>query len=311
MPEKLTTLKFVERARLVHGDRYNYSKTVYVNALSKVEIICPRHGSFWQEANSHLKGCNCPICSAENIGRKKSNTEEFVRKAMLVHGDKYDYSKVNYRGSNKKVCIICKKHGDFYQTPSNHLFGQGCHYCKREHVWDKRGRITTEEFVRKAIEVHNDMYDYSKVEYVNFKTKVCIICHKHGNFWQSPSNHIKGHGCPNCKKSLGEQQIIKVLEFYNIDYEQQKKIPNTSLFCNNRYIYVDFYLPKYNLIIEYQGEQHYRPIRWFGGVEQFNKQQERDNAVRQYCKDNKIKLLEIPYAKQQNVSEIIKNELYL
>ena len=301
---------FVKIAKEVHGERYNYSKTIYVNALSKVEIICHQHGSFWQEANSHLQGCGCPICSAENMGRNKSNTEYFIKRAVEIHGNRYDYSKTNYIGSEQRVCITCKEHGDFYQIASNHLCGANCPECSKKESSDKL-RMSTHEFVERANAIHGWKYDYSKVEYINTKTKVCIICPNHGDFWQLPSAHLKGHGCSKCKKSLGEQQIIKVLDFYNVDYEQQKKIPNTSLFCNNRYIYVDFYIPKYNLIIEYQGEQHYKPIKWFGGVTQFEKQKERDNAVRQYCKDNNIKLLEIRYSKNHNVSKIIKKELNL
>ena len=190
MPKKKTKEEFIASAREVHGDKYDYSKVEYVCALTKVCIICPEHGDFWQEANSHLRGQGCPKCKYE---KQSSSTEEFIQKAHKVHGDKYDYSKVEYDGYKTKVCIICPKHGEFWQTPNSHLNGNGCPKCKGE-----KQTCTTDEFIAKAKKIHGDKYDYSKVEYVNNHTKVCIICPEHGEFWQIPSSHLQGKGCPKC-----------------------------------------------------------------------------------------------------------------
>ena len=190
MPNKKTKEEFIAKAREVHGDKYDYSKVEYVGALTKVCIICPEHGEFWQEANSHLRGQGCPKCKYE---KQTSSTEEFIQKAHKVHGDKYDYSKVEYVGALTKVCIICPEHGEFWQIPSAHLRGQGCPKCKA-----KKQTCTTDEFIAKAKKIHGDKYDYSKVNYVNRKTKVCIICPKHGEFWQTPNHHLSGCGCPKC-----------------------------------------------------------------------------------------------------------------
>ena len=128
------------------------------------------------------------------------NKEQFILKAREVHGWKYDYSKVDYKDSHTKVCIICPIHGEFWQKPDNHLNGWGCKKCGRK-ICAKNTRKTTEEFIKRAKDVHGDKYDYSKVEYINSKTKVCIICNEkdkngkeHGEFWQTPDNHYK-YGC--------------------------------------------------------------------------------------------------------------------
>ena len=123
---------------------------------------------------------------------KKLTTEIFIKNAKNVHGDKYDYSKVEYVNAHTKVCIICLEHGEFWQTPSNHLSGKGCILCANVK------KITTEEFIKRAKEVHGNKYDYSKVEYINNKIKVCIICPIHGEFWQMPINHLLGRGCKVC-----------------------------------------------------------------------------------------------------------------
>lgn len=196
---KLTTEEFIAKAKAVHGDRYDYSKVEYVDAYTKVCIICREHGEFWQTPHSHSSGSDCPECARKKMGAARAiNNEIFLIKAHKVHGDKYDYSKTKYIKSNINVIITCRKHGDFYQKPNNHLSGAGCPKCQKEHAASLL-RKTKEWFLQKAHEAHGNKYDYSKVDYFDQKTKVCIICKKHGEFWQLPSNHIKGHGCVKCR----------------------------------------------------------------------------------------------------------------
>lgn len=136
--KKLTQQEFIERAKSIHGEWYGYSNVVYKNGCTKVCLICPIHGEFLQRPQEHLRGHGCPICGNNAV----SNTEEFVKKAILIHGNKYDYSKVVYVRSKDKVCIICKECGrEFYQTPNSHLRGNGCPYCATRHINDKtRGK---------------------------------------------------------------------------------------------------------------------------------------------------------------------------
>ena len=141
---------------------------------------------------------------------KKYNTESFISAAELVHGNKYNYSKVNYITNHSKVCIICPEHGEFWQTPYSHLKGRGCTKCGHS--------LDTEEFIKKSKVIHGDKYDYSKVKYINNSTKVCIICPEHGEFWQTPKNHLSGKGCGKCAN------VIKGKSFHKIDKEKITEI---------------------------------------------------------------------------------------
>ena len=230
--KKKTKEEFIKEARKVHGDKYDYSKIEYVNNATKVTIICPKHGhdEFWQTPNSHLQGHGCPKCANESNGERcRSSKEDFIKKTRKEHGDKYDYSKVEYVNCDTKVCINCRDHGEFWQTPNNHINGSGCPKCYVENRSDKR-TLTKEEFVKKALKVHGDKYDYSKVEYVGSKTKVCIICSEHGEFYQRPGDHLKSCGCPKCKGdktrercTLTKEEVIKKFrEKHNDKYDYTK-----------------------------------------------------------------------------------------
>ena len=197
MPKKITTEQFIEKAREVHGDKYDYSLVEYISGITKVKIICPLHGEFEQMPCSHgNQGNGCKYCFRE---RKFSNTEQFTEKAKKVHGEKYDYSLVEYVDNKSKVKIICPEHGEFSQKPSNHNMGSGCKQCA---IIERAISISlnTEQFIKKAKQVHGDKYDYSLVEYTHTHAKVKIICPLHGEFEQMPSAHCNGHGCKKCNK---------------------------------------------------------------------------------------------------------------
>ena len=217
---KLTTEKFVKKAKEIHGDKYDYSKVEYKNNSTKVCIICPNHGEFYQWPYNHLQGSGCSECSIANKSNKlRSTTSKFIEKAGKIHGDKYDYSKVDYKNNSTKVCIICPNHGEFYQTPKDHLEGRGCPRCSGVL------KLTTEEFIKRAKERHGDKYDYSKVVYKNKSTKVCIICADHGEFYQIPSDHLRGCGCHMCsgKAKLTTQGFTKrASELHNNLYDYSK-----------------------------------------------------------------------------------------
>lgn len=134
---------------------------------------------------------------------KRKTTSEFISQAQVVHGNQYDYSKVTYVNSNTKVCIICPIHGEFLQTPDAHIRGQHCPKCMGKDV-------TTGSFVGKARLKHGNKYDYSKVRYTNNSTKVCIICPEHGEFWQTPANHLRGSGCPECAHNAQTKSMYGV-----------------------------------------------------------------------------------------------------
>ncbi len=279
----LTNEKFIERAIKVHGNKYDYSKVDYTGNANKVIIICKVHGEFYQKPNHHWDGNGCPEC----MGLKRYSNQEFIIKAKAIHNNFYDYSKTRYINSYTPVTVICPNHGEFYPQPATHLLKRGCMKCFYDRIAN-----TTDKFIKKAREVHGDKYNYSKVVYINRTTKVVIICPIHGEFKQSPRDHIQGTGCPICSSSKGELAIKAILDKRSIKYIQQYKIPEVA----NRFSY-DFYLPEYNLLIEFHGGQHYKYIPFFhrNGEDDFLKQKNRDDMVRSNARQFKYRYLEFNY----------------
>ena len=189
-----TTEKYILQAKNVHGEKYIYDKVIYTSSANKIEIICPEHGSFFQQAGQHLLGSGCPHCYRQ---KATLTTNEFIEKARNVHGNKYDYSETKYIKGSKKLKIICSIHGVFEQTGESHLSGNGCKKCGALLVIKKNTR-TTSEYIEKAIEKHGNKYDYSKTKFTNSVNDVTIICPKHGEFKMTASNHLKGYGCMKC-----------------------------------------------------------------------------------------------------------------
>lgn len=338
---KSTSEEFVKKAQAKYGNLYDYSKVDYKGNKVKVCIVCPEHGDFWMSPNNHLRGHRCPVC----FGTPKKTLEEFIKQANKVHDNQYDYSKVNYQSRKIKVCIICPKHGEFWQTPESHLNGSGCPSCrnhfriteqmflerarlihkgkydysKMDYVdsqtkiriicpvhgeyWQKpvghlygygcakcggSYRLTKNEFVERAKIIHNDKYDYSKVDYVNYSTKVRIICPVHGEFWQTPNNHLFGTGCPACPQSQLEGEMRQFLTANSIQFEQEKSFYWLKY---NKKMFLDFFLPEYNLAIECHGLQHFKSIDIFGGDDFFKLTQERDREKKRLCEKHGIHIL--------------------
>jgi len=202
--------KFIENAIKVHGNKYDYSKSIYTGCENKLIIICKTHGEFEQQPNNHLYGKGCYECARITINNsRRSNTQDFIIKANDIHGYNYDYSNVQYINNHDKVKIICNIHGEFEQSPSHHLNGQGCSKCGDIKTANSK-MYTINEFIEKSIIIHGNKFDYSKVNYVDSKTKIIIICNDHGDFKVKPNNHLSCYqGCPKCqtKKQYSKQQI--------------------------------------------------------------------------------------------------------
>jgi hypothetical protein len=195
---------FIEKANKLFNGKYNYSKINYTNSNSLLEIMCEEHGSFTKKASKHLQGQGCPTCSKINHSGKfkNSTTNEFIKKAVDKHGEKYEYSKVVYKNAIEDVIITCKEHGEFLQTPHTHLTGSGCNKCGIEKTADKK-RNTLEYFINKANEKHKNKFKYDKVVYKNTQSKVIISCPLHGDFEQNAGSHLAGNGCPSCSTIMG------------------------------------------------------------------------------------------------------------
>lgn len=246
--------------------------------------------------------------------KKRLSKIVFTKKATKKHGTKYNYSRVAYTNLETKVPIICILHNHtFFQTPKQHLYGSldgGCPRCCTE---TKRNNFSSgkDEFVRKATNIHGTKYDYTNVVYTNATTKVEISCKKHGPFMQRPNNHTSHkQGCPLCKSSGGENIIEYYLRRWNIPYIRQKRFDG----CRNRLpLPFDFYIPAKNILIEFDGEQHFTPPRFIKNKtkaqNQLAKTRQNDKIKNQFCKDQNIDLLRIPYTELNNIRNLLESTL--
>ena len=213
---RLTTAEFIARSMALHGDRYSYAKSIYVNAHTKIVIGCKIHGDFLQKATNHsTRGCGCWKCLKQNPPRARLDSQEnFVEKAKKVHGNRYSYEKVVYTTSKKAVIFVCRVHGDFSQKPNAHVQGKGCRECAKIAVADAC-RSTLEKFIEKARKIHGELYSYENIqEYTNSSTKVPIVCSKHGVFWQRPSEHLVGYGCLKCSYTTISKALLDTQESF-------------------------------------------------------------------------------------------------
>ncbi len=238
----LTSKQFIAQVSVTHKNKYDYSLLCYVNSSTKIKIICPVHGEFLQLPNNHSAGKGCSKCKNEKTSVRCSHTkEQFIAKAVKIHKNKYDYSEVRYKKDNLKIKLICKKHGEFLQTPRSHLNGNGCPKCAGFNT-------TIAEFANKARSLHKDKYDYVDFSYITSKKQSTIICPVHGPYFQSAEVHLRGSGCPKCvgKISKGEIELSEWLKSLDIVV----KTSDRTLIAPKE---LDIVLPEYKIAIEYNG----------------------------------------------------------
>ena len=239
MSKRSTTEQFKEKANKVKNFEYDYSKVIYVDNRTKVEILCKTHGSFFQAPDQHLGGSGCPKCN----GGVKLNTEEFIQRSICKFGAEYGLCKVVYKNNHTKIELICQEHGSFWQTPNAHLAGQKCPKCTGNI------RLSNDQFIDRSNVIHNFFYNYSKVVYVNSNTKVIIICPTHGEFEQTPDNHLGGHGCPKCSSSVSKKESSWFESINNPNIVKQFRIKT-----EDRHYVVDGYDPTTNTVYEFYGD---------------------------------------------------------
>lgn len=278
--KRLDKETFIKKSKEIHNNKFDYSLVEYKNVRTLVKIICPNCGIFEQLPWTHMKGIGCSKC--QNL-----TNEKFIEKSNVKHNNKYEYSLVEVINNKVKVDIICKIHGIFKQRPDSHMRGSGCPICHVENI-----SLRKEKFIKKSNDIHNKTYNYEIVNYIDNKHKVNIICKKHGIFEQRVGQHLSGSGCPICSSSRGEKKIIKLLNKRNIEFERQKKFNECK---NKRELIFDFYLPKYNLCIEFNGKQHYESVEHFGGNKSLEYTKKNDSIKKSFCENNNIKLLVISY----------------
>jgi hypothetical protein len=290
MSKRLTKEEFILKSKEIHGDKYDYSLINYINNSTPVKII--HEGNiYYQNPNNHLRGFKC-----ENI--KSLTQEEFISKSKEIHGDKYDYSLVDFKNVRGKIKIIYN--GLIYeQLGYAHLQGKSPEMLSI--------KITDDEFIRRSKEINGDIFDYSLVDCDGNKNKVKLI-YNDVIYDQCLRDHLSGHLPMNINiinnSSKGEKSVMKFLENNNIKYIREYKFQD----CKNiNYLRFDFYLPDYNLLIEYDGKQHFNSISIWGGDEGLKKIKINDNIKNQYCIKNRIPLLRISYL--ENVEDKINEYL--
>lgn len=380
---------FISRCKEMYGDQYDYSKAEYKGRETQVVLICKEHGEFSITPRTLLNGQSgrsphgCPVCYG--IPVRVNRTTESMREELLAkYGNKYDFSQSEYHGSEKKVKVICPKHGVFYRLYSTLMRGTSCPKCafvfdydnwrdecirirngefsypeqerprtladkiivhcnKCGHEWTTRLEVhaimkcgcpkckrasslfnsavckSSEiaswrgDFIARAKERYGDRFDYSCVWYKNNKTRVHILCREHLRWFSvSPDTHLRGAGgCPDCVQSVGESLVRHTLEQMGIKFIQQYFIPNENPELKRHHLVLDFYLPDMNVVIEYNGEQHYNDVKHFTLKEgySFEDQVLRDETVRKYCFEHGLTLIEVPYTKIDCIADFLRKKL--
>lgn len=304
--KKMTTEEFIIKALKVHGDNFDYSKVDYKGSKEKVLIMCSNGHEFYQTPNDHLNNHGCKICSG--WGQLQSPIK-FQKRLKKIYGDLYDFSISSYNGWDNSFKIICPFHGEIDVIPTNFINKKsGCPSCgneNRSHPFT----LTLDGFIERASETHNGRYNYSNSKYINFSTKLEIICDSHGSFFQTPKDHIiQSQGCPKCRISKGEKEIERVLNSYDVSFSSQHRFEGCF---NKRPLPFDFYLPQHNMCIEFDGEQHISPLKIFGGKKGFNYTKHNDEIKNKYCLKEGIQLLRIPHDELFNIEKILINKLNL
>ena len=252
----------IQYPNLIPMEEYKGDKT-------EITVKCIKHNyEFKTKPNTLKHGSGCKFCGREKLSEKKrKDISQVLSDFNKIHNNKYQYPylKDEYINNKSIITFICPIHGELSQQALKHLNGEGCKLCSHQSF-----PHTTETYIKRANEIHHNKYDYVNTKYIDRLTDIVITCPIHGDFTQSPKDHLSGCGCPICKESTLEKEIRNILETNSIDYLYEYKghtLHNKS---------VDFYLINYNVAIECQGEQHFIPINFFGGENKLKTYIDRD-----------------------------------
>ena len=244
MAKKLTNSDFIERSNDLHKNFYKYIDG-YKNAQTKIRIICPEHGEFYQKPYSHLQGIGCPKCGFKKSSSKnRKKIESFINQSNVVHNNYYNYNKSVYKNNKENIIITCPKHGDFIQMPQHHLNGHGCPICA-----PKKGNKPNDVFITQSSKIHDNKYQYSDL-YKGAHIPINILCPTHGTFSQTPNSHLKGRGCPDCQWKNSSKMEKKWLDILNIDNVYR----NVFIRIDGKIYKFDAYIPETNTIYEFYGD---------------------------------------------------------
>jgi hypothetical protein len=301
---------FIKKSQKIHQDEkgnplYTYNHVNYVNSRTLVNITCPIHGDFPQTPSDHKGGHGCRKCKSD---KRRLSKDEFIKRSQEEHNGFYTYDNVVMgKTGEDKVMVTCPKHGDFPTYPHQHMAGGGCKNCAIEN-----SKLTKDEFIEKAKEIHKDefgnsKYTYDNVEYLNANTNVMITCPIHGDFPQKPGNHLNGQGCGKCNESKGEKKLRDYFRKNNINFEGQKSFSGCFTFSDKKKrcfkLPFDFYLQERKILIEVDGEQHFKP---FFGDERLERQIFNDKVKNKFAiSDSQINKLIRIYYNGRNINYLI------
>ena len=302
---------FLKRAKKIHGDKYEYDLSNFVNSNTKIEVFCKIHNlKFEITPGKLLNGHGCYECGKDNI---RLNLKDVISQSKKIFKNKYNYdnSKIFYKNKKTYFTFFCKScNVEVEQRVDKHLKGGNCKYCE--------GAIKDNKmFIRKAKKIHDNIYDYSNVKYKHHLKNVEIICKKHGPFMQTPKIHLGGSGCPSCSSSKGEKKIAKYLKLNNIKFIHDKPY---SKYCKTKKedekLRFDFFIPEIKLFIEYDGRQHFKAENYGSSKitrkERLNNEQKRDHRKNTLVSKNEnYKLLRIKFTDFDRINEILRVELNL
>lgn len=305
-----TTETFINEAIQKYGDKFDYSLVNYSGAYNQINLICHEldengneHGIFQTTPVKHLYGNDiCPKCRQTY----RYTMETCINKIKQIYKDKYDCKDVIYKNCEEPIILYCKKHGKFERS-AHWLFthkDDACPQCRKEKIFENHPTriLAANAFIEKAKKIHGEKYDYSNVNYITAKQPVSIICKKHGEFYQTPNKHLGGENCPKCKESILETHMRAALEQNNIKYIQEKRFQWLGL---QR---LDFYLPDYNIAIECQGIQHFKQMNIYNNDENslFNTH-EMDQKKLNKCLENNVPIL---YYTETSYNIFLNNKVY-
>ena len=299
---KKANVKFIKEASELHNNKYDYSKLNYISAKENIIIICPTHGDFEQTPNTHLRGGGCKKCANEKVKERMSIPWNIYRDDLhKIHDNKYDYSKVIWKGVDIDIIVVCPIHGDFEIRPADHKRGRECQKCSKEtHI--QYNKLDTENFIEKSIQIWGKEYDYSKTKYIGADEKVIIICNKHGEFEQLPSNHYK-YGCASCGREKNVRNN-ELKEKCKNEFEMKSNIVHDYLYDYTKSDYVNA-ATKVIVICKKHGEFNISPnnhLRGKGCLYCINKTE--------YKLFNKLNIL-YPTLERQFTAIWCKNKTYL
>lgn len=292
--EVYTDEEFKRRVKELVGDDYTFQE-IYVNSSTKLSVKHNKCGNMYGVIpNTFLRGSRCPYCK---VRKKKKSNEQFIKEVKERAGDDYTFQE-EYKGAQTKIKVRHNVCGfEFMITPSSFLNKAPCRRCS------KTIKPTTAEFKKIVEKSGNGEYEVLG-KYINNLTKVKMK-HKTCGYVYSviPSSFTSGTRCPRCISSRGEERIADYLDKKEIIYQREKMFLGTG---GKRF---DFYIEKINLCIEYDGEQHFKPVKHWGGEEALRKAQKSDLFKNEFCNENGIELIRIPYWDFERIEFLLDDHL--